>query len=358
MTNTSEISSIETLFRKQVRKDKRIKNAYLLVHSERAGLHINLAEGPGETPGECINPDPRQPNYMASVGKLFTSVVVGILHEKGELSFDDPIGKYLDAGLMEGLHVYKGKDYSSNIQIRHLLNQTSGLPDNFYPLFDKLLADHTFDIGPREAVEWAKKNLTPKSVPGSKTYYTDTNYHLLGLVVENVCGEPFHDVLKKLIFDPVGMKHAYMLHYSGPLKNSPCPEAGFYTNQTRLNDIRGFAGLDYAGGGVVAPMEDLLLFMKALVGNKLVSGETLEKMKSDKGLLNPGYDYGYAIWQVRTIPLLIPAKYNSWGVLGATGAFMFYHPELDAYIIGSFNHIAWQRKCVRFMFKVMNKLRE
>ena len=92
--------------------------------------------------------------------------------------------------------------------------------------------------------------------------------------------------------------------------------------------------------------------MTSCLGNRLVSAETLERMKSDKARLNPGYDYGYAIWQLRTIPLLVPAKYRSWGVLGATGAFMFYHPELDAYLIGSFNHIAWQRKCVRFMFKV------
>jgi D-alanyl-D-alanine carboxypeptidase len=354
MNRNAEISSIEVLFRNQVRKDPKVKNAFLLVHSDKTGLHINLAEGAGENG----KPTPQQPNYMASVGKLFTSVIVSMLHEKGELSFDDCINRYLDSELMHGLHVYKGKDYSSEIQIRHLLNQTSGLPDNFYPLFDKLLADHTFDIGPRGAIEWAKKNLTPKAVPGKKAYYTDTNYHLLGLIVEKVCGEPFHAILKNLIFDPLGMKHSYMLHYSEPEIASPQPEAGFYIDQTRLNDIKGFAGIDYAGGGVVAPMEDLLLFMKALVGHQLVSKETLERMRNDKALLNPGFDYGYGIWQVRTIPLLLPEKYRSWGVLGATGAYMFYHQELDAYFIGNFNHIAWQRNCVRFMFMVMDKLRE
>jgi len=354
MNRNAGISSIEVLFRKQVRKDSKVKNAYLLVHSDKTGLHINLSEGAGDNG----KPTPQQPNYMASVGKLFTSVIVSMLHEKGVLSFEDRISYYLDSGLIQGLHVYKGKEHSSEIQIRHLLNQTSGLPDNFYPLFDKLLADHNFDIGPREAIEWSKKNLTPQAVPGKKSYYTDTNYHLLGLIVEKVCGEPFHAVLKNLIFDPIGMKHAYMLHYSEPEKASPQPEAGFYIDQTRLNDIKGFAGIDYAGGGVVAPLEDLLLFMKALVGHQLVSKETLAIMRSDKALLNPGFDYGYGIWQVRTIPLLIPAKYKSWGVLGATGAYMFYHPELNAYVIGNFNHIAWQRKCVRFMFRVMDRLRE
>lgn len=351
--HNGEASAIEALFRKTVRKDPKVINAYLLVHSDKSGLHVNLAEGTGEN-GE---PMPEQPNYMASVGKLFTSVVVSMLHERGSLSFEDPIGCHLDRGLMDGLHVHKGKDHSSEIRIRHLLNQTSGLPDNFFPLFHKLLADHDLEIGPREAVEWAKKNLTPRAVPGRKSCYTDTNYHLLGLIVEKACGKPFHAVLKKLVFDPVGMKQAYMLHYSEPETASPYPEAGFYFGKTRLNDIRGFAGIDYAGGGVVAPLEDLLLFMKALVGHQLVSKETLEVMKRDKARLYPGFDYGYGIWQVRTIPLLLPAKFECWGVLGATGAYMFYHPELDAHVIGNFNHIAWQRKCVRFMFRVMEKLR-
>lgn len=212
MLHSTEISLIEALFRKQVRKDKKIKNAYLLVHSNKTGLHLNLADGSGEND----KPNPQQPVYMASVGKLFTSVIIAILHEKGELSFEDHVSHYLDSEIMDGLHVYKKKDYSCEIQIHHLFNQTSGLADNFYPLFDKLLADHKFNITPREAVEWAKKNLRPQAAPGKKSYYTDTNYHLLGLIIEKVCREPFHAVLKRLIFDPVDMTHSYMLLNSEP----------------------------------------------------------------------------------------------------------------------------------------------
>ena len=353
MDNNLKTSKIEALFRKQVKKDSKVKNAYLLVHSNNTGLHINLAEG-SENSGVT---SPQQPNYMASVGKLFTSTIIAMLYEKGLLSFKDCISQYLDSELMENLHIYNGKDYSSDIQVRHLLNQTSGLPDNFYPLLDKLLADHRFEIEPREAVEWTKNNLKPRAQPGKKTYYTDTNYHLLGLIIEKIYKKPFHAVLKELIFNPLGMKQSYMLQYSEPEEKPQAPEAGFYIDQTRLNDIKGFAGIDYAGGGIVAPLEDLLLFMEALVEHQLVSKETLEIMKNDKSKLNLGFDYGYGIWQVRPVPVLLPKKYKSWGVLGATGAFMFYHPELNAYFIGNFNHIAWQKKCVRFMFKVMDKLR-
>ena len=345
---------IESLFRKTACNDSKVKNAFLLVHSDKSNIHINIAVG---FTGD-IQSTSQQPNYMASVGKLFTSTIVSLLHEQGVLSFEDKISQYLDHELMDNLHIYKGKDYSDEIQIRHLLNQTSGLLDNFYPLFYKLLEDPDFSITPREAIKWAKQNLTPSSPPGKKTNYTDTNYHLLGLIVEHIMGAPFHKALSELIFAPLGMKHSYMLHTSEPMEDSNLPMADFYTDNIRLNELKGFAGIDYAGGGVVAPLEELLIFMKALVTGKLVSTETLEIMKSDKAKLYPNFEYGYGIWQLKPIPLLIPAKLNSWGVLGATGAFMFYHPELETYLIGNFNHTAYQRKCVRFMFKILVHLQK
>lgn len=351
-TKTNIESQIETLFRKTVKKDVRVKNAYLLVHSEKSDIHLNLAEGSTGS----VDASPQQPNYMASVGKLFTAAIVGLLHEQGTLSFTDPINKYLDEELMSNLHVYKGTDYSGEIQIRHLLNQSSGLADNFYPLFDKVLADPEFKITTREAVEWIKPNLSPSAPPGKKAYYTDTNYHLLGLIVENITGAPFHQALHQMIFDPLDMKHSFMLHNSAPAEDPGFPVADFYFNDTRLNDLKGYTEIDFAGGGVVAPMEECLTFIRALVKRELVSSETLETMKNDKVSLYPNFDYGYAIWHLKPIPLLIPAKYNSWGVLGATGTFMFYHPALNTYLIGSFNHNAYQKRCVRFMLKVMKTL--
>lgn len=351
MSNQLE-ASIENLLRTQVKKDPRIKNAYLLVHSARHSVHLNLAAGPGENSA----PRPDDPNYMASVGKLFTAAVIALLHDKGLLEFDEPITRHLDSELTRGLHVHKGTDYTDSLQIRHLLNQTSGLPDNFFPLFDKMLADPGYVITPREAVLWARDHLPTQAPPGKRSYYTDTNYHLLGLIIENVCQEPFHTVLKRLIFEPLGMKHSWVLQQSTPEIPATRTEAGFYFKDTRLNDLPGFSGIDYAGGGVTAPMEDLLLFMQALTTHTLVKEQTLKRMLDDKAPLYPGWHYGYATWQVQPIPLLIPEKYRSWGVLGATGAFLFYHPRLEAYIAGSFNHSGWQRKCVRFMYRVMNLL--
>ncbi|WP_423189873.1 serine hydrolase domain-containing protein [Alkalibacterium sp. f15] len=337
--------SIENSFRKQVRKDSKIKNAYLLVHSEKEGIHINIAEGSTGT----MPANPQQPIYMASVGKLFTSAIIGILVDRGKLSFDDEITKYLDHELTNNLHIYNGKDYTDEVKIKHLLNQTSGLADDFRPLLGKLIKDQNLNITPREAVTWVKNNEKPHFPPGEGFKYTDTNYHLIGLIIESITGEPFHVVLRKYIFEPLDMRHSYMHQFSEPIESSQFPTADFFIDKTKLNDIKGYAGLDYTGGGVVAPTEDLLKFMKALVSYQIVTKNMLEEMKDNCVRFGLGIDYGYGIWKIKTVPLVMPEKLNSWGVAGATGAFMFYHPGKDSYIIGSFNDFSYERKGVRFM---------
>jgi D-alanyl-D-alanine carboxypeptidase len=121
MDRTAVQSRIEKAFRGQIRKDDRIRNGYLLVYSDKLGIDLRVAEG--KTGSFAASTE--QPLYLASVGKLFTATIVSMLHEQGELAFGDRIARYLDAELMDGLHVYKGEDYSDEIEIRHLLNQSS-----------------------------------------------------------------------------------------------------------------------------------------------------------------------------------------------------------------------------------------
>jgi D-alanyl-D-alanine carboxypeptidase len=60
--------------------------------------------------------------------------------------------------------------------------------------------------------------------------------------------------------------------------------------------------------------------------------------------------------KVRTVPVIMPAKYNCWGNAGSTGAFMFYHPGQDAYLIGSLNQFNYPQKGIRFMLRTINTL--
>jgi D-alanyl-D-alanine carboxypeptidase len=344
-------AQIETAFGQQAQKDRRVRNAYLLVHSDKLGIDLRVAEG--QTKG--VKADMQQPVYMASVGKLFTATIISILCEQGNLAFTDKISSYLDADLMSGLHVYKGQDYSNEIEIRHLLNQSSGLYDPFWPLLEQMLKEPTMRMTPRDAVIWGKENLEPKAKPGEKHYYTDTNYYLLGLIVESITERPFHEALHRHIFEPLGMRSAYMQGYSKPAVQSEYPLASYYFNDVEGSIIGGLPGIDYAGGGVVAVLDDYLTFMQALVQHKLIKSETLQRMMSDDYPSDPTIRYGYAIWKFTTIPILMPEKFNCWGCVGATGAFMFYHPRTQAYIIGSFNDTSCRSKALRFMISKIIK---
>jgi len=345
---------IEFLFRKQVQKDKKVKNAYLLVHSEKLKVDLNIAEG---KTGD-FKADINQPNHLASVGKLFTATITGILYEKGLLDFNDNIGKYLDGDLMNRIHVFKGKDYSDQITVRHLLMQTSGLNDVFYHFWKIFINDPAFRTTPKEAIIWGKENLKPVAVPGKRHFYTDTNYYLLGLIIEKITGKAFHQAMHEFIFEPRGMSNAYMFGFSKPKTAAGYPAAQLYIEGNNLMSIEGIHQIDYAGGSVVAPLADYLAFMKGLVNREIIKKETLTRMIMDDiwmGFPTVGFRYGYSVWKPVTIPLILPSKYNCWGCVGVTGAFMFFHPLTESYVIGTFNDFSYRGKALEFMIKTVIK---
>jgi D-alanyl-D-alanine carboxypeptidase len=345
---------IEANFGQQVNKDKKLKNAYLLVHSEKSGIDINIAEGKTDD----ISAHPKQANHLASVGKLFTATLVSMLNDKGLLSFDDKIAQHLDAGLVQGLHVYKGYDYSGHISIKHLLKQTSGLNDVFFPLLKKMINDPKLEMTAEEAVEWGKTNLKPVGKPGQKHFYTDTNYYLLGLILEKITQKPFHTIVHEMIFEPLEMDNAFISGFSNPKNKPQFPPAHIVLSNTDFIKDNRIAKIDYAGGGVVAPLSDYLVFIKALVNRQLVKETTLHQMIYDDvnmGFPAIGFDYGYSVWKTKAIPLLMPEKYFCWGCVGITGAFMFFHPETKTYIIGTFNDESYKSKALSFMIKKIIK---
>jgi D-alanyl-D-alanine carboxypeptidase len=346
-------SRIESAFRKQVQGDPRVRAAFLRVQSDKLGVDLNIAESGTGLP---VHVD--QPNHLASVGKLFTATLIAKLYEEGKLDFADRIGVYLDAELMKGLHVYRGRDYSDEITIRHLLMQTSGLYDVFYALWEKMLADPSFAISTRDAIAWGKENMKPVAEPGKKLHYTDTNYYLLGFIVESITGKPFHDAMHEMIFDPLGMTHAWMHGFSSPAEQPEHPAAGLFMKDIDFSSVKGAPAIDHAGGSVIAPLSEYLLFLKGLTSHQLIREETLERMINDDihmGFPTVGFDYGYSIWKFRSIPLLMPPELYSWGCVGVTGAFLFFHPGTESHIIGTFNDFAYRGKALNFMARSVVK---
>lgn len=343
---------IDVLFKKTVQKDPRIHNAYLLVHSEKLDIHMNLAEGStGNIPATA-----QQRYLIASISKLFTSVLFALFTEKNMVSYNDPVHLYLDHNLLDQLHIYKGKDYTHDILIRHLLGHTSGLNDFFEDkpkqgksMIDLILSESSRIWNPQEVILWSKHNLKSHFPPGEGFHYSDTGYHLLGLVAEKITGKPLHQIYEHYFFKPLGMNHSHMIYYSNPLVPSEYPVADVYLGQTILNNHSSLS-IEFAGGGIISTSEDLLKFMKAIATHHIISKESFEEMQQ-WSKFSVGIDYGYGLVRFRTIPILMPARYNMWGNFGSTGSFSFYHPGLDLYLIGSLNQFRTTQKAIRFMFK-------
>lgn len=87
--------------------------------------------------GASGNLETEQPYFIDSTTKLFVTAVIMWYRAKGLLSLEDTLTKYLEADIVRGLCVYKGKDYSDEITIAQLLAHTSGIPDYFQKKDDK-----------------------------------------------------------------------------------------------------------------------------------------------------------------------------------------------------------------------------
>ena len=153
---------------------------------------------------------------LASISKQFTATAILILHERGALSVDDDVRKYLPE-----LPVYR----SGPIRIRDLLTHTSGLPD--YMKFDDPPARHsTYWVNEDYVGEFARqKNDFPLGfATGRKYEYSNSNYLLLGTIIARVSKKSYGTFLHDEIFAPAEMRHTFA--YESPQAVPEPPPAG------------------------------------------------------------------------------------------------------------------------------------
>ncbi len=356
------LEAIERQLENMVAGKKDLQHALCLIHSDKHNLHWKYAAGTTGPENESIHAD--RAYHIASIGKTFTSVLVARLRERGALQYDDPIAKYLSPEMLRGLFVYKGVDYADQVLVRQLLNHTSGVADYYEdkPLQGKPMKVLAVEEPDRfwtadDLISYSRNNQRAVSAPGKRFHYSDTGYGLLGMIVEKVSDRPFHESLHAEVFDPLGMEHSCFHLRSEPKNRSGYPMADVYLGVHEVSSFQSFS-IDWAGGGIVSTMEDLLRFHQALVKNTLISRETLDRCMQDVGRFGFGMDYGYGILhlKVSTLGLVMPKALNMWGNFGSLGTYMFYNPVHNIYIIGAFNHSNYVVKQVQFMINVIRKL--
>lgn len=229
---------------------------------------IILYGGPNNSLTTAGDPvDPFTTYEIGSISKTFTAVVIMKLMEQGKISLDDKITKYFPD--------YKtGKD----ITVKNLLNMTSGIPDyvNNFPAFygmkvteqQKFLEMYNTDGLPDEDFLKYMYAAPLDFEPGKEFAYSNSNYHLLALIIEQIEGTSFGDAVSKYIFEPLGMEHSSSMTY-GDVTSVTDEATGYHTFQL---GARG-------AGDIHTCVADLLTFDKALLSGELVSEESLAVMQ-------------------------------------------------------------------------------
>lgn len=344
--------AIEQRFKTELKKEN-IKSGLLHVYSEFRGIDIQLAESKENS----ISID--NPFYTASVTKMFTATAIGILKDQNKLNFEDKIAQYLPDSLITNLHILDGKNYSKNLTIAHLLQHTSGLPDYFTDstndgspnIINQLLMHPNTLWFAEELIQFTKDKMIPHFIPGEGYHYTDTEYVLLALIIENVSGLSLDTFFKQNIFQPLKMNSSYINLKSTAIDNK-LPVVKFYASQYELSSHKSLSA-DWGGGGLVSTTHDLIMFLKAFNNDEIINKNTRLTMQNWVNETK-GMDYGYGVRQVSLGELTnTETNLQIMGHSGSTASFLWYCPQQNTYISGSLNQLEASKSALILVYDIL-----
>lgn len=306
-----------------------------------------------------------QPFHIASIGKVFTAVLIGMLADRGRLAFSDSAARFFSPAELNRLFVYQGRDYSDKATVEQLLGHTSGIADYFEgpvlsgPLFlRRVLSNPDEHWTPDKLVDFTREHQQAVGVPGTVFHYSDTGYLLLGQIIERVTGQSFHDNLHDHIFRPLGMDDSYLLFYSEPHRQPHQPIQDIWINKVECSRFRSLS-CDWAGGGIVSTAGDLYRFQRALRKGELLQADTLRKFDAFDNRFRRGIRYGLGMMEIRFDEMLFLLK--GWprlkGHLGIVATHMLYDPVHDAHVIMNFGSSALMEHSFRVLFQIMNTIK-
>ena len=274
-----------------------------------------------------------------SLTKPFVSAVVLQLVEEGRFSLNDPMTSVLPENITSKFA------NSSKITVRMLLNHTGGMPEFIELAMPDIVANLQKVWQDDEWLEFAAVQ-EPLFAPGEAQAYSNTDYILLGLVIENATGKTWREEIRQRIFEPLKLENT-LLPEPGD-KSSPPNQAHGYNNLgAGLVDVTE-AGVDpsmaSASGGqaLVTTAEDLEQFLKALLAGELFQNTgILDEMQTfvpwPEGVPLSTWVDGYGLGLMKVV---YPGGMEAIGHSGTSAdfnAFVFYLPDQNITISGAVN---------------------
>lgn len=352
------INSLAMAQHEQINKDLQKIVSKTVDNKKVFGTSFAVKQGDFVWHGSAGNFSGDEPYFIASTTKLFTTALILKLRAAGKLSLDDTIEKYLDVEILEGLHVFKGIDYSQQLTIRQLMAHTSGLPDYFqgkgpngFSLEDDLVRGNDQSWTFHESMARTKA-MSPLFKPGTKgkANYSDANFQLLGKIIEKLSGQSFEQNCKEHIFVPLGLIATYV--YSDTLDTKP---KLMYYKTAELVVPKAMASFN-PDGGIVSTNRDMLIFIEAFFTGKLFPKQYIDEMQVWNRIFFPMRS-GIGIHQFK-----LPWLFNPFGTLpyyighsGLSGALAYYAPEKNLFVVGTVNQIAHPDRSFKTMIQLTQR---
>jgi CubicO group peptidase (beta-lactamase class C family) len=299
-----------------------------------------------------------QPYFIASTTKLFTTAIILKLRAEGKLSLDDKTSKYIDKSILSGLLIYKEKDYSQELTIKHLLSHTSGLPDYFQDktangksLEDELVNGNDQYWTFEQTIE-RTNSIKPNFAPGTKgkAHYSDANFQLLGKIIENITHKSYNQNCKEIIIGPLALTKTYL--YQDSADKTP---KTLYYKRNELNIPQAMTSFG-ADGGMVSTSTDMLIFIEAFFTGNLFPNEYINELQEWNNIFFP-MKSGIGIHLFK-----LPWIFNPTGSMpyfighsGLSGALAYYSPKENIFVVGTVNQIAHPDISFKTMIELTQK---
>jgi CubicO group peptidase (beta-lactamase class C family) len=230
---------------------------------------------------------------LASVTKTMTSTAVLMLMERGKLKLDDSVKEFFP-------------DFPySGITIRLLLTHRSGLMNYVYFTDDLYRANHWNQrkgiTNQEEMALIAKYKPHPFNKPNKRFLYNNSNFMVLGSIIEKVTGQPYADFMMENVFKPAGMAHTAV--YSKAVYDKiPVDVVGHDRGQWRYSVVQNFLDGPVGDKGIYSTVGDLYLFDRALREGRLLKQTTMDSAYVPRNpTIHGHFSYGYG-WRIFEAP--------------------------------------------------------
>ena len=270
---------------------------------------------------------------IGSITKMFTATVIMQLVEDGVLTLDDPQALWLPK-------VAEQLPYGDQITLHHLLTHTSGLfnvveHEAYYDdIFTEMVVDEATGNVTLDCVERDPNDTLARYVygqeaqfePGAQWRYSNTNYTLLGMVIEAAAEMPLAGAYRAQIYEPLGMTSTFLDCYEEPVIDIVHGYTGAGDEMADVTELHESVG--WSAGGLVSTAPDLITFGRGLFGGALFDNpESLDVMTTPA----PGSAYGLGI-------TIQEAYMGHAGYIAGFRSVLNYAPEFDAVVVMFYNH--------------------